>query len=181
MACCITSRTSLTPAFTAESSTNFRPELCAIALAIVVFPVPGGPQRMTDVAPCSPGLSDARPTSGEPGVRRCFCPSSSSSVLGRIRTASGVTPVRNPGWASIVAMVVAATGRRIQQKPAGPVMYFWAGSAFSCHPRHIRRNTWHGARTRNARHERPVKGSGASTPARAFTSSRFAVVSETTG
>src|SRR5690606_21594145 len=47
----ITSRTSFTPAFTADSSTNLRPELCAIACARVVFPVPGGPHRITETEP----------------------------------------------------------------------------------------------------------------------------------
>ncbi len=78
----MTWRTSRTPAVTAESSTNLRPELCAIAFAIVVLPVPGGPHRMIEVAPCSPDWSEARLTSGEPGASRCRCPAISSSVRG---------------------------------------------------------------------------------------------------
>jgi hypothetical protein len=39
---------SLTPLDTADSSMNFLPEEFAIALAIDVFPVPGGPHKTTD-------------------------------------------------------------------------------------------------------------------------------------
>ena len=63
----MTCRTSFTPALTAESSTNLRPEMCAIACASVVLPVPGGPQRMTETDPDSPVRSPARLTSGDPG------------------------------------------------------------------------------------------------------------------
>ena len=49
-AAAITSLTSLTPALTADSSTNRRPDADAISVAMVVLPVPGGPQRMTDGA-----------------------------------------------------------------------------------------------------------------------------------
>ena len=45
----ITSRTSFTPADTADNSTNFAWPLFAINCAIVVLPVPGGPHRITDV------------------------------------------------------------------------------------------------------------------------------------
>ena len=77
---------------TAESSTNFRADSPAIAFAIVVLPVPGGPHRMTDAAPFAPESSDARVRSGDPGPSRWRWPTISSSVRGRIRTASGVAP-----------------------------------------------------------------------------------------
>ncbi len=68
-ACSSTLRTSATPAFTADSSTKLRPELCATACARVVLPVPGGPHRMTDTAPLLPrlvgGEADERRTGPE--------------------------------------------------------------------------------------------------------------------
>ncbi len=70
LASSMTWRTSRTPAVTAESSTNLRPDDRAMAWASVVLPVPGGPQRMTDTEPDSPERSLASATSGEPGVRR---------------------------------------------------------------------------------------------------------------
>ncbi len=44
----ITSRTSFTEALTADSGTNALVVASAISRANVVFPVPGGPQKMTD-------------------------------------------------------------------------------------------------------------------------------------
>ena len=44
----ITSRTSFTDAFTAESGTNALVVASAMSRASVVFPVPGGPQKITD-------------------------------------------------------------------------------------------------------------------------------------
>jgi hypothetical protein len=68
----ITWRTSLTPAVTADSSTNRRPELDAIRYARVVFPVPGGPHKMME-----PGaalwvlvVGSRSLRSGEPGLSR---------------------------------------------------------------------------------------------------------------
>ena len=52
---------------------------------MVVLPVPGGPHSTTD-SDRSPSISWR---SGEPGARSCCCPTSSSRVRGRIRTASG--------------------------------------------------------------------------------------------
>ena len=81
----ITCRTSFTPAVTADSSTNFRFVWCETTAAIVVFPVPGGPQSSSDIG-WSPSTSRRN---GEPGASRCCCPTSSSRLRGRIRTASG--------------------------------------------------------------------------------------------
>ena len=61
----MTWRTSRTPAVTAESSTNLRPDERAIAWASVVLPVPGGPQRITETEPRSP-----RPVARERDERR---------------------------------------------------------------------------------------------------------------
>ncbi len=48
-ACSIAARTSFTPADTAETSTNARSVCLLTIAAIVVFPVPGGPQSSTDI------------------------------------------------------------------------------------------------------------------------------------
>src|SRR3954447_2156888 len=82
----IAARTSLTPAETVETSTNRRSVWLLRIAAIVVLPVPGGPHRSSDMD-WSPSTSWR---SGAPGARSWTCPTSSSSVRGRIRTASGV-------------------------------------------------------------------------------------------
>jgi hypothetical protein len=84
LACSSSARTSLTPAVTALSSTKREPLVLDTTAAIVVLPTPGGPQRKTDI-----GCPDARRRSGEPGPNRCCCPTISSRVVGRSRTASG--------------------------------------------------------------------------------------------
>jgi hypothetical protein len=76
----------------ADNSTNRRPDERAIAWARVVLPVPGGPQRMIETAPADVASGSARATMGDPARRRCFCPATSSSDTGRMRTASGVCP-----------------------------------------------------------------------------------------
>lgn len=87
----MTARTSLTPAVTADSSTKKRPEFRAIRYASVVFPVPGGPHNMTEpgIARWYSPLVSNRRRNGDPGCRRWVCPVTSSTVRGRIRTASG--------------------------------------------------------------------------------------------
>ena len=82
----MTARTSFTPADSAESASNRRPVAPEMRDASVVFPVPGGPYKMTDAAP-EPSTSRR---SGEPGLSRCCWPTTSSRVAGRIRTASGL-------------------------------------------------------------------------------------------
>jgi hypothetical protein len=48
-----TSRTSFTPASTAESSMNSQSKAAPISLAKVVFPDPGGPHKITEgIRPC---------------------------------------------------------------------------------------------------------------------------------
>ena len=84
-ACSITARTSLTPAVTALSFAIFAPVCAAITLASVVFPQPGGPKNMLLV---SVSVSMARLKS-LPLPTICSCPMNSSSVLGRILSASG--------------------------------------------------------------------------------------------
>ncbi len=59
--------------------------IAAIIFASVVLPVPGGPQKIIDVgSSCS-----IASRSGLPGPSRCCCPTNSSSVRGRMRSASG--------------------------------------------------------------------------------------------
>ena len=81
----IAARTSFTPAETADTSTKRRSVCWLRIAAIVVLPVPGGPHSSSDMD-WSPSTSWR---SGEPGARSWSWPTSSSSVRGRIRTASG--------------------------------------------------------------------------------------------
>ncbi len=69
-AAAITSRTSFTDAFTADSGTNALVVASAISRASVVLPVPGGPQKMTDE---SRSASISR-RSGRPSPSRCSWP-----------------------------------------------------------------------------------------------------------
>ena len=69
----ITSRTSFTPAVTADSCSNARRVVPATASASVVLPVPGGPQKiaLTSAGPARPGGAAAGPDRrGGPGRRR---------------------------------------------------------------------------------------------------------------
>ena len=85
-----TSRTSLTPAVTADSGTKRLAVAVATTEARVVLPVPGGPHRMAEVS-----RSDSiRARSGAPGPTRWRCPMISSRVRGRIRAASGALDER---------------------------------------------------------------------------------------
>src|SRR5215207_6815702 len=88
----MTARTSLTPADSADSASNRRPVACEMSDASVVLPVPGGPYRMTDAAPEPSTMR----RSGEPGLSRWSWPTTSSSVAGRIFTASGADAPTGP-------------------------------------------------------------------------------------
>src|ERR1035437_5682672 len=78
-------RTSLTPALTADSSTKRRLVAWLSTYASVVLPVPGGPHSSSDIgASLSISLRN-----GVPAPVRCRCPITSSRLRGRIRTASG--------------------------------------------------------------------------------------------
>ena len=81
----MTSRTSFTPALTADKVWNSRFRERATILARVVLPTPGGPQRMNE---------DRFPVcimfhSTLPSPTRCFCPTYSSRSVGRILSGSG--------------------------------------------------------------------------------------------
>ena len=78
-------RMSLTPEVTADSSTKRRRVARLTTVASVVFPVPGGPHSSSAMGASS---STSR-RSGLPSPSRCRCPTTSSRVRGRIRTASG--------------------------------------------------------------------------------------------
>src|SRR5437867_6952024 len=79
------SRTRATPSVTAENGSKWRAVWFAMMRASVVFPDPGGPQRMQD--PISPRrISSPR---AFPGPSRCSWPRNSSRVRGRMRAASG--------------------------------------------------------------------------------------------
>ena len=81
----MTSRTSLTPAVTADSCSKALAVVPATARASVVLPVPGGPHSSTeDSRSCSTSRR-----SGRPGPSSCGCPTTSSIVRGRSRAASG--------------------------------------------------------------------------------------------
>ncbi len=77
--------TSFTVALTADSCTKTFEVDWAISLAIEVFPVPGGPQRITDES-----LSfSMRLLKGFEGPSKCVCPTTSSRVCGRSLSARG--------------------------------------------------------------------------------------------
>ena len=99
-------RTSLTPALTAESSTNRRLVTWLTTYASVVLPVPGGPHSSSDMgASLSISLRN-----GVPWPVRCRCPITSSTVRGRIRTASG---------AAASAAACSASSNRLSDCPPG--------------------------------------------------------------
>src|SRR3989344_2899678 len=76
---------SFTPLVTALSWMNSAFVASAIIFASVVFPVPGGPAKMTDVrTSCSIALRN-----GVPSPAISSCPEKSSSVIGRRRNAKG--------------------------------------------------------------------------------------------
>ena len=101
----ITARTSSTRAETAEISSNAAPVRSATMRAIVVFPVPGGPNRIIDGGRSSSIAS----RSAEPGPSTCCWPTSSSSVDGRRRTASGAFSA----WRSRAASVKRSPTREV--------------------------------------------------------------------
>ena len=80
-----TRRRSATPAVTAERATKRARVPRAMTLASVVLPLPGGPQKIIEG---TTSRSSAR-RSARPGPSRCSCPTTSSSVRGRMRSARG--------------------------------------------------------------------------------------------
>ena len=73
------------PLVTAEKSMKFALVRPAMMRARVVFPTPGGPQKIMEPM-LSLSISRRRTF---PSPSRCFCPQYSSSVCGRSRAARG--------------------------------------------------------------------------------------------
>ena len=79
------SLTSFTPELMALKVKNGTSRLCAMMLAMVVLPVPGAPHKIIEgILPFSIAVLKILPFPA-----RCSCPTRSSSVCGRIRSASG--------------------------------------------------------------------------------------------
>ncbi len=132
----MTSRTSLTPAVTADSSTKRRSAALATRCASVVLPVPGGPQITAESGPAVPPEPSTSRRSGLPGRSTSACPRTSSSERGRIRTASGgrvLSPVAagpaatrssrawaNRSVASLIGVQPSEAGRRSSATYAEP-------------------------------------------------------------
>ena len=88
-ACSITFSTSFLPLVTALSSINSAFTSCAIIRASVVFPVPGGPQKIKLTgSPCTTIWRNSSPLPSN-----CPCPITSSKLFGRIRSASGTLSI----------------------------------------------------------------------------------------
>src|SRR5512137_1669599 len=76
---------SLMPDVTAEKGTKAARTCPAMSIARDVFPVPGGPQKMSDgISPCARAMRRILPS-----PRRCDWPTNSSRLRGRIRSAKG--------------------------------------------------------------------------------------------
>ena len=109
----MTARTSLTPAVTAESSTNSRSAAVATRWARVVLPVPGGPQRIAEIGPAAPPLPSISRRSGLPGPQHVALAAHLLELRGRIRTASGGSdaPAAPPSPADAAAPNRSASSR----------------------------------------------------------------------
>src|SRR5271163_4988963 len=88
----ITCLISLMPERTAENWMKVARVVSAMIFARVVLPTPGGPQKIIDAV----SSRSIWTRSGLPGARRCCWPTNSSSVRGRMRSASGA--VTGPDW-----------------------------------------------------------------------------------
>ena len=81
----ITCLISLIPASTALNSMKSARVIPAIIFASVVLPVPGGPQKISELM----SSRSIWTRSGLPGAIRCSCPTNSSRFPGRMRSARG--------------------------------------------------------------------------------------------
>src|SRR5262249_31624590 len=97
---------SLTPAMTADRAMNCALEARAMRRASVVLPVPGGPQKMSECS-CPERIALE---SALPGPRRWRWPTNSSSVRGRMRSASGRSAPGSPASAPLMGEARAAHG-----------------------------------------------------------------------
>lgn len=99
-ASCITPRISLMPLVTAEKLMNLARVWLAMTWARVVFPTPGGPQKiMEETMSCWMILRSTFPS-----PKRCCCPTTSSMVWGRSRAGSGWA-IRLPAMLSCSSIV----------------------------------------------------------------------------
>src|ERR1700676_1139999 len=117
---------SLIPASTAENSMNSALVMRAMIFASVVLPVPGGPQKIRD--PVS--SRSICVCSGFPGPIKCSCPAYSSSVRGRMRSASGrVRSVEvstfGAGWKSPMENYFTTESRRKPKLIENPALEFF--------------------------------------------------------
>lgn len=97
----ITSRTSFTPALTADNVKNSRSRVAATMRARVVLPTPGGPQSMNDDR--LPEMSILRRM--EPSPTRCFCPTYSSRFPGLILSGRGGSILLRPIFPSLASVI----------------------------------------------------------------------------
>jgi len=91
------SRTSFTPALTALRDSKEAPTASASSRAMVVFPVPAGPQRMTEVS----RRLFTRARRAPRGPKRWSWPRTSSRVRGRSRAANGPRRARRSFRAAV--------------------------------------------------------------------------------
>ncbi len=111
------SRTRCTPSVTALKVTNSRSVCRAMTRARVVFPEPGGPQRMT--LPTSPRRI-ASP-SARPGASRCAWPTTSSMVRGLRRAASGSAGAKREGSLTVTSYPTQRSSSAcVRKKAAAP-------------------------------------------------------------
>ena len=101
---------SATPEKTAEMATKRRPTASASRRAMLVLPVPGGPHRI---------IEDRRPAAtirpiAPSGPVRCSWPTTSPSVAGRSRSASGRVGRRRLGRGRVELVVGEQVGHRRQ-------------------------------------------------------------------
>src|SRR3546814_17959978 len=104
-------RKSATPEKTADKGAKRIPTASASSRAIVVLPVPGGPQRLIDDNCPAATMRPIAPS----GPVRCSCPTTSARVRGRSRTASGADRESVEKGESVYGRVERG-GRRILKK-----------------------------------------------------------------
>ncbi len=107
----IAARMSLMPASTAEIAMKWLLVTLAASRPSVVLPTPGGPHRMNE---CSLRDSNAS-RSGLPGPSRWRWPTTSSSVCGRISSASGGTGLVEKRSAMVCLRSYSDRGRRLDR------------------------------------------------------------------
>ena len=117
------SRMSFTPPSTALMVMNCASNACAISRAMVVLPVPGGPQRM-QLCGC-PDSNASR--SGMPSPSRCCCPTTCARVRGRRRSGKGTWRAwgmkRNMPYAKARQPCAAALPRGLAPRAPAPCSF----------------------------------------------------------